>query len=46
MPEFGEEDPWFDDDDLDYEESLLTDAEDSLANEIERRGCIRPHTII
>lgn len=42
MPEFGEEDPWYEDD---FEDEP-TDAEDALVDEIERRGCIRPHTII
>lgn len=44
MPEFGEEDPWFEDDE-DYED-LLMDAETDLADEIERRGFVRPQAVI
>lgn len=45
MPEFGEEEPWYDDDE-DFEDELMVDAEADFADEIERRGCIRPQAVM
>ena len=44
MPEFGEEDLWYDDEEFEDEE--LSDAELDLIDAFERDGCIRPVRVL